>query len=52
MPTRLRMIVTQEEDLTLRKLRLDQTVLQRTRGRAHILRLKAQGLNSMTLLKL
>jgi hypothetical protein len=39
MPAALRIILTQEEDQTLRELRLAQTVPQRTRDRAHILRL-------------
>ena len=35
MPAPLRIILTPEEDLTLRELRLAQTVPQRTRNRAH-----------------
>ena len=46
MPAPLRIILTPEEDLTLRELRLAQTVPQRTRDRAHILRLNAQGWNT------
>ena len=46
MPAPLRIILTPEEDLTLRELRLAQTVPQRTRDRAHILRLNAQGWNA------
>ena len=45
MPAALRIILTAEEDLTLKELRLAQTVPQRTRDRAHILRLNAQGWN-------
>jgi hypothetical protein len=36
MPAALRIILTQEEDQTLRELRVAQTVPQRTRDRAHI----------------
>jgi transposase len=46
MPAPLRIILTPEEDLTLKELRLAQTVPQRTRDRAHILRLNAQGWNT------
>jgi transposase len=46
MPAALRIILTQEEELTLRELRVAQTVPQRTRDRAHILRLNAQGWNT------
>jgi transposase len=46
MPAPLRIILTPEEDQTLRELRLAQTVPQRTRDRAHILRLNAQGWNT------
>ena len=46
MPAPLRIILTPEEDLTLTELRLAQTVPQRTRDRAHILRLNAQGWNT------
>jgi transposase len=46
MPAPLRIILTPEEDLTLAELRLAQTVPQRTRDRAHILRLNAQGWNT------
>jgi transposase len=46
MPAPLRIILTQEEELTLRELRVAQTVPQRTRDRAHILRLNAQGWNT------
>jgi transposase len=46
MPAPLRIILTPEEDRTLTELRLAQTVPQRTRDRAHILRLNAQGWNT------
>jgi transposase len=46
MPAPLRIILTPEEDTTLRELRLAKTVPQRTRDRAHILRLNAQGWNT------
>ena len=46
MPAPLRIILTPEEDLTLTELRLARTVPQRTRDRAHILRLNAQGWNT------
>ena len=45
MPAPLRIILTEEEDRTLRELRQAQTVPYRTRDRAHMLRLNAQGLN-------
>ncbi len=45
MPAPLRITLTEEEDLTLSELRLAQTVPQRTRDRAHMLRLNAQGWN-------
>ena len=45
MPAPLRIILTPEEDYTLTELRLAQRVPQRTRDRAHILRLNAQGWN-------
>lgn len=45
MPAPLRIILTAEEDCTLTELRLAQSVPQRTRDRAHILRLNAQGWN-------
>jgi transposase len=45
MPAPLRIILTSEEDHTLSELREAQTVPQRTRDRAHILRLNAQGWN-------
>ena len=45
MPAPLRIILTEEEDRTLSELREAQTVPYRTRDRAHMLRLNAQGLN-------
>ncbi len=43
MPAPLRITLTDEEDRTLSELRLAPTVPQRTRDRAHMLRLNAQG---------
>ena len=45
MPAPLRITLTEEEDRTLRELRQAQSVPYRTRDRAHMLRLNAQGLN-------
>lgn len=45
MPAPLRIILTPEEDRTLTELRLAQNLPQRTRDRAHMLRLNAQGWN-------
>jgi transposase len=45
MPAPLRVILTPEEDNTLIELRVAQVVPQRTRDRAHMLRLNAQGWN-------
>lgn len=45
MPAPLRITLTEEEELTLSELREAQTVPYRTRDRAHMLRLNAQGLN-------
>jgi transposase len=45
MPAPLRITLTPEEDFTLVELRLAQVVPQRTRDRAHMLRLNAQGWN-------
>ena len=45
MPAPLRIILTQDEDRTLSELREASTVPYRTRDRAHMLRLNAQGLN-------
>jgi transposase len=46
MPAPLRITLTPEEDFTLLELRLAKTVPQRTRDRAHMLRLNAQGWNA------
>jgi transposase len=43
MPAPLRVRLTPEEDFTLFELRVATTVAQRTRDRAHMLRLNAQG---------
>ena len=45
MPAPLRIMLTEDEDRTLSELREAQTVPHRTRDRAHMLRLNAQGLN-------
>lgn len=45
MPAPLRIILTSEEDRTLAELREAQSVPQRTRDRAHMLRLNAEGWN-------
>ena len=45
MPAPLRVILTSEEDRTLAELREAQSVPQRTRDRAHMLRLNAEGWN-------
>jgi transposase len=45
MPAPLRVILTPDEDSMLAELRVAQTVPQRTRDRAHLLRLNAQGWN-------
>ena len=45
MPAPLRIILAAEEDYTLTELRHAQSVPQRTRDRAHMLRLNAQGWN-------
>jgi transposase len=45
MPAPLRILLTLEEDRTLTELRLAQSLPQRTRDRAHMLRLNAQGWN-------
>jgi len=45
MPAPLRIMLTEDEDRTLSELREAQTVPYRTRDRAHMLRLNAQGLN-------
>lgn len=43
MPAPIHIILTEEEDRTLAELRIAQAVPQRTRDRAHMLRLNAQG---------
>jgi transposase len=43
MPAPLHIVLTVEEDRTLSELRVAKTVSQRTRDRAHMLRLNAQG---------
>jgi transposase len=45
MPAPLRVVLTEEEARTLSELREAQSVPYRTRDRAHMLRLNAQGLN-------
>jgi transposase len=45
MPAPLRIVLTEEEDRTLSELREAQSVPYRTRDRAHMLRLNAQGWN-------
>ena len=45
MPAPLRILLSAEEDRTLTELRLAQSLPQRTRDRAHMLRLNAQGWN-------
>ena len=49
MPAPLRIILTPEEDCTLTELRQAQSVPQRTRDRAHMLCLNAQGWNVPTI---
>ena len=46
MPAPIRIVLTKEEDLTLLELRVATSVPQRTRDRAHMLRLNAQGWNA------
>ena len=46
MPAAIRIVLTKEEDRTLSELRVATCVPQRTRDRAHILRLNAQGWNT------
>ena len=46
MPAPIRIVLTEEEDRTLLELRVAICVPQRTRDRAHMLRLNAQGWNS------
>jgi transposase len=45
MPAPLRIVLSQEDDSMLKELRVATTVPQRTRDRAHMLRLNAQGWN-------
>ena len=45
MPAPIRIILSEEEDSMLSELRVAQTVPQRTRDRAHMIRLNAQGWN-------
>ena len=52
MPAPLRIILTEEEDRTLNELREAQTVPDRTRDRAHILCLNAQGVNVSAIAKI
>ena len=52
MPAPLRVILTTEEFEILCELRLATTVPQRTRDRAHLLRLNAQGWNTPELAEL
>ena len=49
MPAPVRVILNEEEDRTLRELRLASTVPQRTKDRAHMVRLNAQGWNAPAL---
>ena len=46
MPAAIRIVLTEEEDRTLLELRVASSVPQRTRDRAHMLRLNAQGWNT------
>ncbi len=43
MPTPIHVVLTEEEERTLSELRVATTVPHRTRGRAHMVRLNAQG---------
>lgn len=49
MPAPVRVILNEKEDQTLKELRLAMTVPQRTRDRAHMVRLNAQGWNAPAL---
>ena len=49
MPAPVRVVPNEEEDRTLRELRLAPTVAQRTKDRAHMVRLNAQGWNAPAL---
>ena len=46
MPAPIRIVLTESEDQTLLELRVATCVPQRTRDRAHMLRLNAQGWNT------
>lgn len=46
MPALTRIVLTESEDRTLSELRVASCVPQRTRARAHMLRLNAQGCNT------
>ena len=52
MPAPLRIVLTDEEERTLSELRMAQTVPYRTRDRAHMLLLNAQGWNVPTIAKI
>lgn len=52
MPAPLRVTLTEEEDLTLTELREATTVPRRTRDRAHMIRLNAQGWNVPAIAKI
>lgn len=52
MPAALRIILNSEEDRTLSELRLAEHLPQRTRDRAHMLRLNAQGWNVPAIAKI
>jgi transposase len=52
MPAPLRVILSEAEDEMLRELRVATTIPQRTRDRAHMLRLNAQGNNVPMIAKL
>lgn len=52
MPAPLRVVLTQAEDLTLTELRQATTVPKRTRDRAHMIRLNAQGWNVPAIAKI
>lgn len=49
MPAPIRVVLTAEEERTLKELRLATAVGQRTRDRAHMVRLNAQGWNAPAL---
>jgi transposase len=52
MPAPLRIVITEAEEEMLGELRVATTVPQRTRDRAHMLRLNAQGLNVPAIAKI